>query len=322
MKKLSVIVVLYNEFEMVKRCIASVYKEKIDNMELILVDNSTDKEGHTYILKLYPNIRYIQNKENVGFGRAVNTGLKAAKSRFALILTPDTKVLPHTIQKTLDYIMKHDKVAMVGCRIYSYPKQFHLSAYHTFPNLLSHVFEYNMVFYKIIHRIAKDYHPLFYTRKDHQQELSPKHIIGGYMLLRIEALKDVGFFDNQFKMYREETDLCMRLYKNNWKIAYLPVGGLIHYGGSAWKKTTISQALPGYMESTYLFFKKYHGRTYTLIAWFLGLGSTIITIPFLGIVKLYKKLLDKQTQSSQLFPLWLDILKWHISKGIVTVFSI
>lgn len=308
---LSVIVVLYNEFDMVKKCLSSIYAQKTINTEVLLVDNS-DKPGIESVLNKFKKMQYIKNKTNLGFGKAVNVGLHIAKGEFSLILTPDTKLMPNTINKTSAFIKTNKKVALVGCRIYSYPNHFHASACKNFPNLLSHLFEYNILFYKLCKLINPKYHPLFYSHSQHKKILFPKHIIGAYMLFRMSAIKPLGFFDNNFKMYREETDLCKRLIENNWQIAYVPVGGLVHFGGGEWKKTTISQALPNYMESTYLFFNKYYGKIYTIVAWILGLGSAIISIPYLFIICTSKHVLGKKSQSAQLLPDYVKILTWHI----------
>jgi len=316
MTDLSVIIVLFNEFSMVQRCIASVYIDRIPSIEIILIDNSTDKEEYIKILKKFPKIRYIQNKTNIGFGKAVNIGLLHAKGKYSTVLTPDTKVLPGTFKKTLNFIKKHPKIALLGCKIFSYPREFHPSAFHTFPNLFSHFYEYNMIFYKLVKRIFPNYHPLFYSKEDHEKELHVQHIIGGYMLLRTAIVKKLGYFDNQFHMYREETDLCKRLITNHWEIVYLPIAGLIHYGGSAWKKTTISQALPQYQESTYLFFKKHYGRSYAIAAWSIGLFSAVMSIPFLAFTSIYKFSTHQQSQSTILLPLWIRILSWHITQGL------
>lgn len=308
---LSVIIVLYNEFDMVRKCLKTVYQQKNKFMEVILVDNS-DKIGVNLVLKEFPELVYIKNKTNLGFGKAVNVGLTKAKGEFSLILTPDTRLLSNTIEKTITFIQKNPSVALVGCRVYSYPRIFHLSACKQYPNLVSHLFEYNIPLYKLCKLINPTYHPLYYSEKEHEHILYPKHIIGAYMLFRTNVVKEIGFFDTNFRMYREETDLCRRLLQKGWKIVYLPVGGLVHYGGSEWKKTKISQALPSYMESTYTFFSKYHGKSYVIFAWTLGLLSAAMSIPYLFLVSKTKAMLRMTSQSAQLLPDWVFIFHWHL----------
>ena len=108
---LSIIIVLYNEFDKVKQCIASIKKEHILNSELLLVDNSTER-GVDKVLQLYSDIKYIKNKTNLGFAKGVNIGFAKARGKYILVLTPDTQVLPETIKKTLAYIKIHEKAGL------------------------------------------------------------------------------------------------------------------------------------------------------------------------------------------------------------------
>jgi GT2 family glycosyltransferase len=318
--KLSVVVVLYNEFDIVQRCLRSIYDNQVPDMEVLLVDNS-DKKGVDVVLEKFSRISYIKNRTNIGFARAVNVGFAHAKGEFILVLTPDTKLLPNTIKQTLDYIQSHPKVALVGCRFYSHPKQLHESAFHTFPNLTSHLYEYNTIFYKLWKKFASREHPIMYSLEEHKKELRPQHMIGVYMLLRKKAGRQVGFLDMQFRMYREETDLCKKLQNAGWEIAYLPVGGIVHYGGATWKTFTFTQASDHYMRSTYLFFKKYYGFFYALLAYILGLLSAVMCIPVLFLTVVTRKLQKKDSQSSILLPSWIKILRWHISDGLGVIFS-
>ncbi len=320
MKTVSVVIVLYNEFDLVQKCIASVYTDNIPNMEIILVDNSTDKNGYKKVLKKFPKIIYVQNEKNIGFAPAVNIGCKVAKGKFILILTPDTTVLPGTIKQTLSYIQKHPKVGLVGCKVLSASNKLQLSSFKKFPDIITHLYEYNVLFYKMYLKLNHNSHPSSYSDKEHTEVLFPKHIIGAYLLLRKNAGEEVGYFDKIFTLYREETDLCKKLGDKGWLIAYLPVGGLVHIGGASWKKTTITQALPPYMKSVYLFFYKHYGKPYAIFAWFIGLSSSLMSIPYLFVVSNTKKTLGKKSQSTMLLPCWIDILKWHVTKGITTVF--
>jgi len=321
MVELSIVIVLYNEFEKVKNCINSVLKEKTTNSEILIIDNNSKKAGFEELKKKYPKIQFTRNSNNLGFARAANIGFKKSKGNFILLLTPDTIVLPGTIRQTLSYIKKNSQVGLVGCRVYSYPRHFHLSAFRKFPNLISHLYEYNVIFYKCCKLVSKEYHPLFYSHEDHQKILHPSNIIGAYLLLRKKAGKQVGFFNSDYYMYREETDLCKRLRKYRWDIVYLPVGGLVHFGGSQWRKSSITQCSPYYMNSTYTFFKKYHSAFYLKITWLVGFVSTLMSVPYLFFVVLVKTVLNKPSQSKDLIPCWISIFHWHINEGRKFIYS-
>lgn len=307
---LSVLVVVYDEFEAVTKCIDSIYKDVPYHLEIILVHNPSGKKGINDVLLQHPNVKYIENKKNVGFGKGVNIGFKKAKGKYILILTPDTRILKGTILNTLEYIEKHKDVALVGCRVYSHPKKLTRSAFYDYPNIFTHFYEYNMIFYKIVHKFIKDYCPTLYPKIDHRKILTPKHVVGAYLLLRKSAIRKEGIFDERFFLYREETDLCKRLYDNGWKVKYLPIGGVIHYGGGS-SREIISQCSPYYLMSTYIFFRKHYGSIYVIFSWMVGLFSSLMSIPFLFLILFARTAQKKSTQSSLLIRCWFKIVFWH-----------
>lgn len=315
MKKLSVIIVLYDEYKIVLDCLKSVYQTAIKNKEVFLVQNNSGKPGVESVLKKYPKLIYIKNKGNLGFGQAANVGIKKATGEYIIVLTPDTVLVKDTIENTLQFIQKHPDVGLVGCRVYEKPKRFQGSAFYEFPNLITHLYEYNMLFYKLVKKIRQDFIPTMYSIEAHRKEIYAKHIGGAYLLFRAKALRSIGGFSNRYFLYREETDVCKRLDQKGWDIVYLPVGGVIH-SGEGETRIRITQASPHYLKSTYTFFKTYHGLPYAFFAWLLGLLSAALTIPFLAGTSTIKKMAHKKSQSSELLPYWIMIFKWHLTKGL------
>jgi hypothetical protein len=319
MLKLSVIIVLYSEYTLVKKTIASIYKNEIKDMEVILVDNTPDNKGHESVLKQFPQVKYFHNPVNPGFGGGVNFGLSKAKGEYILILTPDMYILPRTIQETLKYIEKHKDVGMVGSRLFSNPKVQERSANSSYPNLLTVIFLFDMPLYKLVNRFNKEYNPNHFSVKAHAGILETKWINGQYMLARKKAFDEIKGFDERFFMYFEDVDLCKRLVEKGWKVVYLPVGGVVQNGLTGWKKTAITQSSGFYLSSLYKFYKKHYGFVYAFAAWGLGLLSTLVSLPYLSLVVVLKRSLGLKSQSVELLPLWVGIAKWHFSKGIKIV---
>lgn len=318
--KLSIIIVSHNAFDLVKSCLHSIYQNYKDDLEVILIDNASTDPGIDEISKAHPMTTIIQNKKNVGFAKGVNQGLKSAKGEYMVILNPDAVILPGTLSYALSYVELHPEVGLVGCRIFSKEKKVQLCACHTFPNLLSHLYEYNYLLYKIMIHFIKDYHPLLYSANAHRKELFPTHLIGVFLLIRKSVLTTVGFFDERFFLYREETDFCRRIIKAGLQIRYLPkIGGVIHYGGGS-SKIKMTQASPHYLESTYLFFQKYHGKVYTIFAWFLGLVSALTSLFLIYALLGLKKGKGRNKRIENLEP-WREILIWHVTSGVKVVFS-
>src|SRR3989344_1593874 len=312
--KLSVIIVVFNAFDLTKKCIKSIYREKLKKLEVIIIDNASKEKGFEVIPQEFLLIKIIRNKENLGFSKAINQGLRFVSGEYILILNPDTEILPGTLSYLLEYMKKHKKIGLLSCRIFTPSYELLQSAYKEFPNLLSHLLEYNYILYKLLNFFSKEYHPIHYPLKDHFKKISPKHIMGVFILTRRSTIADVGFFDERFFLYREETDFCKRLISKNWKIQYLPNGeGVIHYGGES-SKVKITQSSPYYLQSTYVFFKKYHSQIYVILAWFLGATSSSTSLIFIYIMSLLKK-----KKNFLLLNSWSQIVTWHFTDGLKIV---
>jgi GT2 family glycosyltransferase len=319
MIKLSVIIVLYEEYKLVEKTLSSIYQNEIANMEVILVDNTPNNKGHKAVLKKFPKIKYFHNSVNSGFGGGVNFGLNKAKGEYILVLNPDMYILPQTIKRTIAYIEKHQTVGMVGPRLFTSPGKQERSANSSYPNLITILYYYNMPLYKLIRRFNKEYSPNLFSLTEHEGILEAKWISGQYTLVRRKALEELNGFDERFFLYFEDVDLCKRMIDSGWKVIYLPVGGIVQNGISKWKKTAITQAESFYMESLYKFYKKHYGRVYAFSAWLTGTTSSLISVPYLVFVVFIKKIFGVKSQSKILLPLWIDIARWHLTKGVKEV---
>ncbi|TXH56900.1 MAG: glycosyltransferase [Bacteroidia bacterium] len=317
MKKLSVIVVIYNEIEEFKKCFRSITKNKIQNMEIVVVDNGEDKEKE--IRRIGKNIKYIRSGGNIGFGNAANVGIKKTKSEYVLILTPDIELFPNTIKKTVEYIGENKKVGFVTCGLFAAPKKISHSIYRKFPNILSTIFEYNYPFYFLVNKINPDYHPILMPVKNLNIAQSVEHVTGAYIMLRRKMLDEIGVFDKQFTFYREETDLCRRIKEQGWEIHFVPFGGVYHSGAGALHQK-LTQSNNYYLSSTYKYFNKYNGKIFMIFIWIVIFISSIMSVIFLIPVVSLKKLFGKKAKTEFLLGEWLKILSWHLKN--LSIFSI
>lgn len=322
MIELSVIVLLYNEFDLVITALSSIYNQNIKNMEVILIDNSTDRKGHKKVLKQFPKIKYFQNKKDLGFAGGINAGFNKAKGKYILVFTPDMYLLPNTVKKSLDYINSHSQVGLIANRVYSSRGKQEPSAAKTYPSLLSQLFYYNMPLYKLIHRISPEYNQIYFSMKKHQEILYPKWVAGQSQIIRRAALEKIGHFDLRFFLYFEDVDFCRRLLNSGWQVVYLPIGGVVQNGTSDWKTTQITQTMSPYMTSLYKLFIKSNGQIYAIFAWSIAALSALISLPYFLLVIVIKNAFGKTTQAKTLLPLWINVVKWHFTIGIKIVFKL
>ena len=113
--KLTVVILNYNVRYFLEQCIRSV-QHAIRNLdaEIIVVDNDSSDDSCTMMKQLFPEIKLIKNKENVGFSKANNQAVAVAKGEYVCILNPDTAVSEDTFQAVLSYAENIPKMGALG----------------------------------------------------------------------------------------------------------------------------------------------------------------------------------------------------------------
>lgn len=289
---LSIIVVNYNTREFLRRCMNSIH-ENVSNKikyEIIIVDNSSSDSSSQEILNLknkIPNIRAILNKENVGFSKANNQGIKiAAKSRYVLFLNPDTVMQKDTLEKMIGFMDANTDAGATTCKVIMPDGQIDDASHRGFPtpwNALCHFIGLAKIFPKS---------KLFSEYNLGWMDLSKTHEIdvlaGAFMLVRRNAGGEVGWWDEDYFFYGEDIEFCYQLKKKGWKIYYVPEVSILHYKGVSGgiKKVSeyITTASPGTkkwatrqrFKAMKIFYDKHYKDKYPgFVSWLVDRGISI-----------------------------------------------
>jgi len=239
MLDLSIVIVNYNVKEFLSQCLDSIYQSRTDyGYEIIVVDNKSSDSGEAEILNQFPKVRWINNDENLGFGKANNVGFQAAQGTYTLILNPDTVLRSDTLQKSLDYLKNHPEVGGLGIQGIDGSGQFLPESKRALPTPLvalwkisglSHLFPTSKTFSK--------YH-LGHLSKDENHEVDI--LVGCFMMVPTKLLLEVGGFDPRYFMYGEDIDLSYELQKTGKKNIYFAESKIIHYKGESTKRGSLN----------------------------------------------------------------------------------
>lgn len=228
--QLSVIIASYNTRGLLQDCLVSLYNSikhsKLIEYEVIIVDNYSKDDSIAMVKNLFPHAKIIQNKFNVGFGKANNQGIKTSKGKYILLLNSDTLLHKDSINNSLKFIQKDVNIGVVGCQLLNKDGTIQRSAGY-FPTI-SRVFLW-MFFIDdlpIVNKYIKSYHVTNLDFFKKTQEVD--WVTGAYFLARREVFIN-NYFDPNIFMYTEEVELCMRIKKKGWKIIYTPEASVIHY---------------------------------------------------------------------------------------------
>lgn len=237
---LSIIIVNYNVKEFLQNLLTSIVKASSRLLvETIVVDNASD-DGSVEMLKQYfPSVKLIESSVNLGFSKANNLGLKAAKGKYILLLNPDTLVSENTFEVMINFLRQHPEVGMSGCKILNPDGTLQLACRRSFPGVwtsfckvtgLGSLFPHSRIFAR---------YNLTYLNENKTYEVDA--ISGSFMMIRRELFESIGGLDEQFFMYGEDLDWCYRTQKAGFKVYYVHSTQIIHYKGESTKRSSIDE---------------------------------------------------------------------------------
>jgi N-acetylglucosaminyl-diphospho-decaprenol L-rhamnosyltransferase len=288
---ISIIVVACSVQELIEECFTSIENSN-DNLhkEIIYVDNGSTDGTVQMVLEKFPDTVIIESPTNLGFIRANNLGYPKARGKYVLMFNSDAFVGKDSLQESFDFMEKHPDCGVLGCRLVDREGVMQPSAryfptpWKIFLNQIGWV-NNNISFLKGIDDI----------KQDHNRVFECDWVPGCYLLFPKKTVDKFDFFLRQdFFMYFDDVDLCIRIKKKGYKVFFYP-NDVIHLGGvNSAKLTEITEKgkfTEKYnMESEYIYFRKNHN-----IFWVLADFFFIALLAFLRILKgvlLFKKDFD------------------------------
>jgi N-acetylglucosaminyl-diphospho-decaprenol L-rhamnosyltransferase len=221
---LAVVVVNHNTGDYLARCIASIAASSGDlRTEVVVVDNASI-DGSA---ERASGVRLIRNPDNRGFARAANQGIAATEAPLILLLNPDAEVVGGSLEALVKVARERPRAGAIGALVRNPDGSIQPSARRV-PRLgeaLAHAF------------LGPVWRGNRWTRSytmagwDRATEREVEWVSGSAMLLRREALEEVGAFDEGYFMYVEDVDLCTRLRRAGWEVLFSPELEVVHQIG-------------------------------------------------------------------------------------------
>ncbi len=303
---LSIIIVNYNVRDFLHHALVSLQKAmKGIRGEIVVVDNASDDGSIEMVRRRFPAAQLIVNKDNLGFAKANNLGLKRSRGKYLLLINPDTLVQEDTLRVMLRFFEDNRDVGLAGCKILNPDGTFQLACRRSFPRPwaaftkmagLSALFPHSRLFGR---------YNLTYLSPDETYELDA--VSGSFMMVRREAYEQVGGLDEDFFMYGEDLDWCYRIQKAGWKNYYVHSTQIIHYKGESTKRSSLNEIRTFY-QAMHLFVQK-HLSNSRIFGLFL-IRFTISISSRLAIAKAFLKPLAVSVVDILLVDLSLVLAEW------------
>ena len=244
--RIAAVVVTYDALPWIEQCLDS-----LRGVETVLVDNGSSDGTVVFVREGYPDVRVIE-AENRGLGAGWNIGLRETSGTYALLLNADAWLTDGSLARLLDFADTRPRAAVIGPRLLN-PDGTLQRSVRGFPTLWRLATEYFF-----LRRLAPRSSALnaFYAGGfDHDEVREVEVVMGACMLLRREAVEQVGDCDEDYFLFSEETDWCFRFREGGWQVVFFPGVECVHVRGAAHSGRLYRENLRGHL----LFLSKHRG---------------------------------------------------------------
>ena len=226
---LSIIIVNWNNKDILRDCLNSIYHTHNDSeYEIIVVDNHSEDGSVELIKSEFFNVVLLENVENLGFASANNQAIKIAGGDYILLLNNDTVVTnTYCFDRMIEYMKKNPQVGILGCKLL-YPDGTLQSCGESFPSVWG-IFKSQILFAKTWKRLGKSKQGDNYFKK-------VDFVCGACLMTRKEILDKVGLFKEKYFMYGEDVEFCYRVHKAGYDIGVLTDESIIHLHSKSTEK--------------------------------------------------------------------------------------
>lgn len=268
----STVVVNYNAGKILTDCISSCLEQA---EEVIVVDNASSDNSIELLESHFAGdscLKVIRNSENLGFAAACNIGAEATTGEYLLYLNPDSLLQNNSVAKLVSSFEIEPNVGMTGGLLINPDGTEQAGGRRAVPTpWRSFVRAFGLS------RLADRWPRLFHDFNLHKQPLPEQPIeveaiSGACMMIKREAMEDVGHWDEGYFLHCEDLDLCMRFRQKGWKVLFVPDAPIVHYLG------VCSRSRPFFVEwhkhkGMLRFYRKFFRHQYPgILMWLVALG--------------------------------------------------
>jgi N-acetylglucosaminyl-diphospho-decaprenol L-rhamnosyltransferase len=230
----SFIIVSYNSADLITRCINSILALTDVQKEIFVIDNNSVDGSADVIHKFFPQIHLAANKENIGFGPANNRMLPLCQARYIFFLNPDTQIKSNSLKELVAFMDDHPQIGLSATKIIDKDGSLQWS--------------------------VSDHYP---GQKYAGSELKGLKgdiacVLGASMIARTALMKQIGGFDEDFFLYGEDIDLCLRIRKAGYEIGFYESFIVEHLGGHSERDSGLSDIWFRKLQAEYIFYEKHY----------------------------------------------------------------
>lgn len=294
---LAIIIVNYNTRDLLRDCLASVYDNRGDfRFQVCVVDNCSSDGSAAMVRAEFPQVRVIESDFNGGFAYANNLGLRSfgfmevgegagsperptstdELPRYILLLNPDTVLPPSALAGMLEFMEAHPEAGIVGPRLVLADGSLDLACRRSFPT--PQVAFYRLIGLSKLFPRSRRFGRYNLTYLDPAETAEVDSVVGACMMVRREAIQQVGLLDETFWMYGEDLDWAYRMKCAGWKAFYNPQVTVLHYkeASSRGDQAIRPKTRYEFYRAMYIFYRKHYAATTPFWLRWLIVGGIVL----------------------------------------------
>jgi GT2 family glycosyltransferase len=294
---LSFILVNWNTKELILEALRSI----VDTVhgyayETFLVDNGSKDGSPTAVRENFPQVKLILNDTNQGFSRAVNQALNRTGGRYIVLLNSDARLQEGAMQALVAFMEDNPDVGIAGGQLINADGSLQNSI-APFPSLATELLN---------RRLLRTLFPRYYPGKEREYPfpIDVDSLVGACIIVRRKAIDDVGNLDEKYFFFMEETDWCLRMREQGWRISFVPHARILHLQGAS-AAMAKAEAKIEFYRSRYHLFTKWQGRGNMMLLK-LGLILRLIGEVVANFFLLWKQRYRKRWRT------YCRLLLWHL----------
>lgn len=287
LKDLSIIIVNWNTKELLRECLKSIYQHiKGIDFEVIVVDNfSCDQSAHM-VKEAFPQVKLIENLQNLGFGRANNQGFRESSGRHILFLNSDAKLITESMNELIDFSKNNPHIGIIGPKTLNPDGTTQISC-QGFPRLWWVILS-NLGLVRLLPKALKLKYNCYFS--DFESSGFVDSVGGACLLMKRNIFSHLGGFDEDFFMYGEDLDLGFRCLKKGLKSYFLNIPLIMHYQNkSGIKRWDDLSRLKENYKSLNLFYRKHYNKLFSLIFHAVIFFGSLVRMIFYALVYFISK---------------------------------
>ncbi|MBM3474304.1 MAG: glycosyltransferase family 2 protein [Armatimonadetes bacterium] len=255
---LSICILNWNTREYLRACLQSIRDTRGDlEPEVIVVDNASSDGSAEMVREEFPEVALIANAQNLKYARGNNQALEQATGTFRLLLNPDVVIQPGALAELLAAMDRHPRAGAVAPRLMN-PDGSPQSSCRSFPHPAAILYE-AIGLSKLFPR-SRRFAAYRMGWWDHNDERTVDQPMASALMLRSEALDEVGLFDEGFPMFFNDVDLCRRLWDARWEVWFTPGAQVIHHVGASTRQVRREMVAESNRSLLRYYEKHYRGR--------------------------------------------------------------